>query len=60
MKSILTAVAALIVLAMPVHAAEKPAAAADKMSQADYEKAKAECKEDAKCLSDLEAKKAAQ
>jgi hypothetical protein len=59
MKSILTVAVAALILAMPVHAADKPAAA-DKMSQADYEKAKAECKEDAKCLSDLEAKKAAQ
>lgn len=57
MKSILTAVAALIVLAMPVHAAEKPAnLAADKMSQADCDKAMADCKGDSKCLSDLEAK----
>lgn len=62
MKLILTAVAALVVLAMPVHAAEKPAAnaaanlATDKMSQADCDKAMTDCKGDSKCLSDLEAK----
>ena len=62
MKSMLTAVAALIVLAMPVHASEKPAAnaaanvATTEMSQADCDKAVADCKGDAKCLSEVEAK----